>query len=520
MSERKLGASRRPVARCRAILTWLLLIPSPLLAASDHSPQARFNRPNIVVIVADDLGWNDVGYHGSQIATPNLDRLADEGVALERFYTAPFCSATRMGMLTGRWPIRWGMMHVGINSWETTGLPPEEETLAEQLAWEGYARRAFMGKWHVGHGRRDLHPLRQGFTEFYGHYNGEIDYFTHVHDNGGEVDWHRNFTPLDEAGYSTHLLTDEAVRFIERRSDRRRPEAPFLLVLSYNAPHSPIQAPADCNVPIQGSVSAQRRKFAAVVHCLDRGIGRVLAALDNAGLAEDTIVWFLSDNGGARNFGASNAPLRSGKFSLYEGGVRTPSIVRWPGGGLAGGRTSDAQTGYIDVLPTLRRMVRAHRPPQRPFDGIDVTDVLAGRSAESPRDWFGYRFIFSFAPEFMSITSGAWKLVRHGVPILWDPEFRTPVELFRIRDDPRETNDIADFHPDVVRSLLCKIYSFSALQPSYALPTSALPPDGWEPPERWEMPPDPDPAVRVDWSQNDFRMPPAPPVTAPGCPQP
>jgi arylsulfatase B len=364
-----------------------------------------------------------------------------------------------------------------------------------------------VGKWHLGHGRRDLHPLRQGFTEFYGHYTGAINYFTHV--SKGEVDWHRDFEPLDEPGYTTHLLTEEAVRFIERAAPDHRSGRPFLLHLSYNAPHSPLQAPDDCVLRTRDPSDPQRARFAALVSCLDEGIGRVLSALDDADVADDTIVWFLSDNGGVEQNGASNDPLVGGKRSLYEGGVRVPAIVRWPRGGLDGGRTSDALMGYIDVAPTLRRMTGARRPVFRPFDGIDVLDVLTGRSPEPKREWFTYRYQhWSFTPEHMAITTNTWKLIRRGWSILMDPDFEAPVELFRIRDDPTESHDVAESHPEVVHALLCRLFAFRALEPDNTIPLGyPLPPIGWRAPARWEIPPDPDPAPTLDRSRDGFSAP-------------
>jgi arylsulfatase B len=335
-----------------------------------------------------------------------------------------------------------------------------------------------------------MHPLQQGFTEFYGHYNGQIDYFTHV--AKGEVDWHRDFESLDEPGYTTHLLTEEAVRFIERATPDHRPRRPFLLFLSYNAPHSPLQAPDDCILRTSHLPDPRRARFAAVVSCLDEGIGRVLSALDDAGVADDTIVWFLSDNGGYEGNGASNDPLRGEKGIVYEGGVRVPAIVRWPRGGLDGGRTSDVLMGYIDVAPTLRRMIGARRPSFRRFDGIDVLDILTGRSREPEREWFTYRYDYwSFTPERLAVTTNEWKLVRRGWNILMDPDFETPVALYRIRDDPTESYDVAELHPEVVHALLGSLFAFRASEPDGFISLGyPAPPTGWQAPPRWEIPPD------------------------------
>ncbi|MGB2823203.1 MAG: sulfatase-like hydrolase/transferase, partial [Phycisphaerae bacterium] len=266
-------------------------------------------KPDIVIIVADDLGWNDVGYHGSEIKTPHIDRIAAEGVQLDRFYACPICSPTRAGLMTGRWPLRFGIMRAVIPPWRDYGLPPEEETLPEMLARAGYKRRGCFGKWHLGHSNRRFHPIDQGFTHFYGCYNGAIDYFTHMRE--GELDWHRQYAPAREEGYSTTLLAQEAAKFIadspaDPSTGSGRTE-PFFCYLPFNAPHTPLQAPPEY-LQKYAHLKGQRQKFAAMVACMDDGIGRVLRALDEKGIADNTIVLFFSDNGGGP--GASNTPLR------------------------------------------------------------------------------------------------------------------------------------------------------------------------------------------------------------------
>ena len=278
--------------------------------------------PNIVVIVADDLGYADVGYRSPELHTPNIDRLSREGVRLERFYSTPICSPTRAGLMTGRYPDRYGMRRGVIAPFIKHGLPPEEVTLAEVLAEAGYERRVAFGKWHLGHSTVRYHPLNQGFTRFYGHYNGAIDYFTHKRD--GELDWHRGFDSSYEEGYSTDLLSDEAVEFIEDSAG----EGPFFLYLAFNAVHSPMQAkpqhlaqqgydPAlgqfqestggqqrnerdTANYGRIGNGNTIRQTYLGMLSGLDEGVGRVLGALDAEGIADNTLVFFLSDNGGAR----------------------------------------------------------------------------------------------------------------------------------------------------------------------------------------------------------------------------
>ena len=256
--------------------------------------------PNVVIVVADDLGRRDVSFHGGELPTPNIDRIAREGVALERFYSAPVCSPTRAGLLTGRYPIRYGLMRSVIPPWRDYGLDTDEVLLPELLAEAGYAERGIFGKWHLGHTSVRYHPLRRGFTEFVGHYNGGIDYF--VHEREGERDWQHGYTSVDEHGYSTDLLTDYAVEFIARHADG---EAPFLLYVPYNAVHSPWQAREDIlpryadlpgidlppghqesNEDILGYVGdaegrrEKRRITAAMGESLDTGVGRILDALD------------------------------------------------------------------------------------------------------------------------------------------------------------------------------------------------------------------------------------------------
>ena len=250
-------------------------------------------RPNIVLILADDLGWNDVSYHGGDIPTPAIDRIATEGVELDRFYACPVCSPTRAGLMTGRYPIRFGMQRAVCRPFLEVGVPAAEETLPEMLARAGYRQRGIAGKWHIGHAFRRFHPLNQGFTSFVGHYNGNIDYYTHFRE--GQLDWHRGFESNVDEGYSTDLIADEAVRFI----DQHAAAGPFFLYVPFNAPHTPLQGPDQWLAPFSAVEDENRRIYMAMVAAMDAAIGRILEALQRSGVEDDTLVWFASDNGGS-----------------------------------------------------------------------------------------------------------------------------------------------------------------------------------------------------------------------------
>jgi arylsulfatase B len=334
-------------------------------------------------------------------------------VRLERFYTAPICSPTRAGLLTGRYPLRFGMMRSAIAPWSRYGLPPEERTLAELLADAGYARRILVGKWHLGHASREFHPLNQGFTHFYGHLNGAIGYFSH--ERKGALDWHRDWEISRDRGYSTDLVGREAVRSIE-------------------------QSPP--------------------VDSMDQAIGSILDALDANGLAENTLVLFASDNGAAEI--GVNRPLRERKSTVYEGGIRVPALIRWPAE-IPGRRSVTASMGYIDVYPTLKRVVGLETPDPNALDGRDVLDVIRG-SAEAPeRDW--YSFVAPDEIERIAVTRGRWKLIVQGSGVL-EPNAPASagIELFDLQADPNEEIDLSRRHPEIVTDLLARLRGFRRLQ--------------------------------------------------------
>ncbi|MCL4401558.1 MAG: arylsulfatase, partial [Acidobacteria bacterium] len=332
-------------------------------------------RPNVVVFLADDLGWKDVGYQGSQAQTPHIDRLCRQGVRFDHLYAFPLCSPTRSALMTGRNPVRFGLGYTVVRPWSTYGLPPAETTMADVFRAAGY-QTAAVGKWHLGHANVRHLPRSRGFDHFYGHLNGAIDYFTHERDGG--IDWQRDGVSLREEGYSTDLLAAAASRWIAARDKRR----PFFLYVPWNAPHVPLQAPAALQAKYGSVKEPKRRTYLAMVDALDRGVGTVMGRLEQEGLASDTLVLFLSDNGGARPAGADNGPLRSGKSNVFEGGIRVPGLAWYPGK-LKPGACSQTMTVY-DMLPTLATACGIPCATRQPLDGIDCWPAISRGASPVP----------------------------------------------------------------------------------------------------------------------------------------
>lgn len=457
------------------------------------------DRPNIVLIVADDLGWNDVSYHGGPIQTPNMDRLADEGLELNRFYVCPVCTPTRAGIMTGRYPIRFGLQRAVIPPWRDFGMDTSEQTLPELLETAGYKHRAIIGKWHLGHTERAFHPLMRGFTEFYGHYNGAVDYFTHERE--GELDWHRGFESNYDEGYSTDLMAAEAVKFIEQYAK----DGSFFLYVPFNAPHSPLQAKEEDlqnYAHLKGNVRENsvgkngyglndRQTLAAMVSSLDQGIGRILSTLDNKGLSDNTIVWFTSDNGGTMKLGADNTPLREGKATVWEGGIRVVASLRWPNG-LPGKRVIETPMQYVDILPTLLHMAGVTEQPEKALDGQNMTALLRGDSPDPERELFNYIGQQGEENEQLSLITPEWKLVRIGPNMNRDqadfPGVPLTVELFKINEDPYERHNVAAQYPDVVKTLMHRLKEFKSLEPENGVPPYAQRNGKFVAPKEWRIP--------------------------------
>jgi len=434
------------------------------------------NKPNIVFILADDLGFKDVGYHGGSIKTPNIDKLAAEGTRLEQFYVQPVCSPTRSSLMTGRYPMRYGLQVGVVRPWAQYGLPLEERTLAQALKAAGYIT-AICGKWHLGHLDSKYLPTSRGFDHQYGHYNGAIDYFTHIRDEG--LDWHRNDEPLREEGYSTNLLADECVRLIERRDTSR----PLFLYAPFNAVHSPFQAPQSYIDMYRHIQAKNKRTYAAMVTCMDDAVGRIVSAIEKHGMKNNTLIIFCSDNGGVAGV-SDNGPLRGHKALLYEGGIRVPAVAVWPGV-LKAGAVVDQPLHIVDMYPTLIKLAGGSLEQPLPLDGKDAWPTIA-QGKPSPHE----EILLNVTPYNGAIRCGGWKLVHNGRlgANYTDPKpSEETFELFNIAEDPYEKNDLSDKNPQKLNELKERLQSYASRAAKANVPPNKMPKD-FKAPKAWGHP--------------------------------
>ena len=433
---------------------------------------AQTRRPNIVVLLADDLGFKDVGYHGSEIQTPNIDRLAAQGARLERFYSFPVCSPTRSALMTGRSPMRLGLGYTVIRPWSDYGLPVEEQTMPAAFKSAGY-QTAMSGKWHLGHAYRKFLPNSRGFDSSYGHLNGAIDYYTHIRDQG--LDWHRDGKTIDDQGYSTDLIGAEAVRRIRQRDKSR----PLMLYVPFNSPHAPLQAPPELIRKYSFIADERRRNYAAMVDAMDTNIGRILGAIRDGGIENETIIMFFSDNGGPVQQGANNGSLRGAKGTTFEGGIRVPACIRYPGA-VKPGQVNGQVMAVWDLFPTLASAARVSPANRRPLDGIDLWPVLSGTAQAKPREDLFFS-VASGKVTWTAVISREWKLVNQHPAEGGQPRSI----LFRIDDDPNEKSDVSQANQAIVKDLSARIEKWRATAPPDAeMPTNA-PPAGFKSPARW-----------------------------------
>jgi arylsulfatase I/J len=415
-----------------------------LSSLASRSQAQDGKRPNILYIVADDLGFADVGFRGSDILTPNIDRLATEGAILQNFYTQPLCTPTRAALMTGRYPLRYGLQVGVIPSGGKYGLAQDEFILPQVLKDAGYATR-MVGKWHLGHADRAFWPRQRGFDYFYGALVGEIDHFKHQ--SHGVTDWYRDNDVVEEPGYDTELFGADAVRQIESHD----PETPLFLYLAFTAPHTPYQAPQAYLDRYPDIADENRRAYAGMVSAMDDQIGLVVAALEAKGIRDDTLIVFHSDNGGTRSkmfagegavpgdLPPRNDPLREGKGTVYEGGTRVVALANWPGRIAAG--ESVGVMHVVDMLPTIAALAGADTGKAKALDGIDVWQALGAGQASPRQD-----MVYNIDPGTGALRDGKWKMV-------WTATLPPRVELYDLDADPSEANDLSQANPQKVSEL-------------------------------------------------------------------
>jgi len=392
----------------------------------------RPSRPNIVIFLSDDMSWAQPGYNGgTTVPTPNIDRIAAGGVKLTQFYVQPVCSPTRACLMTGRYAWKNGMEE-RPTAQSQHGMLSDERTMAEMLKDAGYATW-MVGKWHLGEWQHHHLPNQRGFDHHYGHYSALIDYFTHT--RNGVLDWHRNGEPVIEEGYSTFLFAKEAEKLIAGHDGRR----PFFLYMPFSAVHGPHQAPEEYVKKYRDKgIAFPEQK--AQLDCMDIAIGRVLEALKRKGIERETLIIFLNDNGGYRP-GGPNGPYRGGKGAYYEGGIRVPCCLQWPGR-ITPGTSTNEMLHVIDLYPTIGNLTGADLEQKLPLDGRDAWAAIA-QGAASPRK--------EMAHSLEVLRRDDWKLIEEGASYYG---WKSPdLKLYNIADDPSETRNLAAQNPEIVKEL-------------------------------------------------------------------
>lgn len=425
--------------------TLLLALPATLTMADEPA-----QKPNIVFFLIDDLGYADCGFNGGdEIRTPNIDKLAHSGAILESHYVQPVCSPTRAALMTGRYATRTGVYTI-VRPKAQWGLPLQERTLANALHDAGY-ETAITGKWHLGEFDPAYVPTSRGFDHQYGHYFGAIDYFTHLRD--GSYDWYRDDKELREEGYSTHLIAKEACRLITAKDKTK----PIFLYVPFNGVHSPMQVPDSYLQPYPG-MSGPRQKLAGMLAAVDEAIGQIVESLETAGLRENTLIVFSSDNGGPRP--GKNTPLRDFKGSIYEGGVRGCAFANWPGKIPAGQRIKEPMH-VIDWYPTLVKLAEGSLDQKLPIDGMDVWPMLTTQAA-SPHN----AILSVQSPTKAAVRMGDWKLISQA------PSVNAPakaarakvraknrqqgaetIQLYNLATDIGEATNLAEKEPERVATM-------------------------------------------------------------------
>jgi arylsulfatase A-like enzyme len=444
--------STEPIRQCAALIAAALLLPAIAVSAAEAR---RDGRPNIIFVLADDLGYGDLGCYGQQkIQTPRLDRMASDGIRFTQCYAgSTVCAPSRSCLMTGQ-----HTGHTRIRGNDRIPLRPEDVTVAEVLKTAGY-RTALIGKWGLGEPDTTGAPNKQGFDEFFGYTNqrhAHNYYPTFLWRNGEKVTLPNKVPDEDKEGagtaseriaYSHDLFTEEALAFLERNRNER-----FFLYLAYTLPHANNEArKRGMEVPDPGPYSGvdwpeQERNKASMITRLDRDVGRVLDKLQELNLDRNTIVFFTSDNGPHKEGGIdpgffqSSGSLRGIKRDMYEGGIRVPMLVRWPGR-IRAGQVSDRAWAFWDFLPTAAALARTKAPDG--IDGFSIRPALLGRPQLKRHRFFYWEFHEGGSKQ--AVRMGDWKAVR------LSPD--QPVELYNLARDPAETTNVAPDHPRVVRRI-------------------------------------------------------------------
>ena len=422
----------------RSSIMCLLLV---LVASHAHADSVR---PNILVLIADDLGWADVGWHGSEIKTPHLDRLAADGVILDQHYVTPMCSSTRACLLSGRYSTRFGL----DGATNARVIPFGMTTLASGLQSLGYDT-GLTGKWHLG-SMPDWGPARFGFSRSYGSFAGGVDQYSHLYKRGQfQKTWHRNHRYVEEEGHATDLIAGEAIGWIKSAPERGQP---WFIQVAFTAVHVPIQEPEQWVEPYADEIENEsRRRYAGCATHMDHTIGEMITALEETDQLEDTLIIFTSDNGGSGPWKptglypgqydpcpvlGNNAPLRGGKGTVFEGGIRVPAFVHWHKTLPAGKRVSDP-VHIVDWMPTLFRLTGCESTEQDfKFDGRDIWPLINGEPS-------GTRTLYFSRGKSAALRHGPWKLIVKG----------TDRQLFNLDSDPSEQTDLTDRRPAKLQEL-------------------------------------------------------------------
>jgi len=428
-----------------------------LLSGSLFSVDKKKVRPNIILIMADDIGYSDIGAYGCKdIPTPGIDSIARNGVRFTNAYvSSPLCSPTRAGLMTGRYQQRFGYeFNTGPppGSLRTqVGLPLEETTLAEALKSEGYLT-GVVGKWHLGMLKK-YHPIKQGFDSFFGFMHGDHKYFD---EPNGFNPILKDYLPVKEKEYLTDAFTREALSFIDNSK-----KSPFFLYLAYNAGHTPLQASEKYLKRFSHIKDKKRRIYAAMISAMDDGVKSILEKLNNRGILDDTLVFFLNDNGGPIRSNASiNYPLRGGKNSLHEGGIRVPYLIQWKGK-IPENIVFDGLVSSLDIFPTAKIATGGMLYEKKKIDGVNILPFLTNKKHGDPHDvlfWRSGRHLQNFA-----VRRGKWKLLLYG---------RRKKELYNIREDVSEQNNLVKNNPEIVTELENLIIEWNSTirKPSWRIP--------------------------------------------------